>query len=184
MSTLPTIGLIAPARSGKDTVADYLRQHYGYRRLAVADPVREALLALDPLIPWGVAAARRLSWLVGEFGWDAAKQHREVRRLLQRLGTDVVRDIVDRDAWVKLAARRLTAEPGPWVITDLRFANEVFLADTLWRIHRPSIGPVNDHVSEHELSEIEVDHLIRNEAGRAHLEDQVHRAMVRVLAEA
>ncbi|MGO1048814.1 hypothetical protein [Crossiella sp. CA198] len=183
MSTLPTIGLVGPARSGKDSVADYLCLRYGYSRLALADPVRTALLALDPIVPSLRGANVRVSRLVQEQGWEKAKQHNEVRRLLQRLGTEVVREIVDRDAWVKIAARQLTSSPGPWVITDLRFANEVFLADQVWRIQRDTALPANDHVSEHELAEVEVDRLLRNNGDLAQLEDQVHQVMATVLSE-
>ena len=40
------IGLSGYAQSGKDTVANILVQHYGYKRVAFADKIRECLFAL------------------------------------------------------------------------------------------------------------------------------------------
>src|SRR6266511_6207822 len=106
------IGLTGYAQSGKDSVAGFLKD-YGYQRVAFADGVREALLALDPfLVPFPPiipsAIPPRLSALVAGVGWDEAKKHPEVRRLLQRLGTEVVRDMVDPDAWVSLGMRKVS----------------------------------------------------------------------------
>jgi hypothetical protein len=58
-------------------------------------------------------------------GWDAAKQLPEVRRLLQYMGTESVRDIVDEEAWVMALERQLREEaPARAIITDVRFPNE------------------------------------------------------------
>jgi dephospho-CoA kinase len=44
------IGLSGYARSGKDTVAELLCLNYGFRRISFADPMREAILILNPKI--------------------------------------------------------------------------------------------------------------------------------------
>ncbi|WP_390620779.1 deoxynucleotide monophosphate kinase family protein [Posidoniimonas corsicana] len=100
-------------------------------------------------------AHAKLARIVGTFGWDHAKRHADVRRLLQGLGTDVVRDVCGADVWVDLMRRRLneTRRRGPVVITDVRFANEIALlrgdfGGRLIRIERPGVGPVNGHVSD------------------------------------
>src|SRR6266542_3013067 len=109
------LGLTGFAQSGKDSVAGFLKD-YGYQRVAFADGVREALLALDPLIPEYIPRSamnfNRLSTLVRLHGWDEVKTNQdfgasEVRRLLQKLGTEVVRDMVDQDAWVHIAAQKV-----------------------------------------------------------------------------
>ena len=76
------IGLTGYARSGKDSVAKVLVDHYGFIRLAFADPIRDLLLEVNPILDKG----NRLSSLVDEYGWDIAKAQPEVRRLLQTLG--------------------------------------------------------------------------------------------------
>jgi dephospho-CoA kinase len=79
------IGLSGYARSGKDTVAELLVLNYGFKRMAFADGIREALSALNPILHDGM----RLNEVVKEYGWELAKSKDEVRRLLQVLGTEV-----------------------------------------------------------------------------------------------
>ena len=45
----------------------------------------------------------------------------KLRRLLQRMGTEVGRELFGQDFWVELAMRKLD---GPTVFTDCRFPNE------------------------------------------------------------
>ena len=132
------IGLMGAKRSGKDTVADYLVNAYGFVRVAFADPLKELALDLDPFIeePLGWA---RLSELVKPEGsvrdrFEPVKDYPDVRRLLQRLGV-AVREL-DEDFWVDAAFETISQlwdsreEPIPgFVIPDVRFPNE-YLAIT------------------------------------------------------
>ena len=128
-TTLPWIGLVGTAGAGKDTVANELVQMYGYTRVAFADPVRSALLAVDPLIPQEGLGAMRLSTAVETLGWENAKRlYPEVRYLLQRLGTDAIRAQTP-NYWCDLAERKAAAVDGPVVFTDTRFINEIKMID-------------------------------------------------------
>lgn len=115
------LGLSGAAGSGKDTVADYLVATHGFKRYAFADAVRDAALAIDPLID-----CYRLTTIIADIGWDRAKREKpEVRRLLQRLGTEVGRQILGENCWVDIVYRKWNADGFPnAVVTDLRFANE------------------------------------------------------------
>ena len=94
--------------------------------------------------------------LVDKYGWDITKSEKDVRGLLQRLGTEAGRQIHGQDCWVDLAAkkiRKLLTEGKPVVITDVRFPNEVnlvrkFQNNILLHLDRPEFGPVNNHKSE------------------------------------
>ncbi|WVX88013.1 deoxynucleoside monophosphate kinase [Arthrobacter phage TforTroy] len=133
--TTPLIGLIGKKRTGKDTFAERLVQEHGYTRVALADPLRQAALALDPIVgtfPLNyngeVAVGEwRLSDVVRELGWEKAKDFvPEVRRTLQRLGTESIRAIDDR-FWIDAAFRKidaLRADGKPVVVTDVRYPNE------------------------------------------------------------
>ena len=100
------IGLAGWARSGKDTVADYLVKNHGFTRVSFADPMREALLALDPNIEFGISHMK-LSTLVRFGGWDSVKEnYPEVRGLLQRMGTEVGRDLFGKNFWVDQAIKK------------------------------------------------------------------------------
>jgi dephospho-CoA kinase len=70
------IGLSGYAQSGKDTVAKVLVEKYGYRRVAFADPIRDLLYGMDPLVPKGYGESvinYRLQDLVDSYGWEKWK---------------------------------------------------------------------------------------------------------------
>lgn len=134
MNSTPLIGLIGKKRSGKDTFADKLVRDHGYTRVALADPLREAALGLNPLvgrpsIPGNLSPTHelRLVDVVEALGWEKAKDTvPEVRRTLQRLGTESIRALDDR-FWIRTAFQRIDAlreEGKPVVVTDVRYPNE------------------------------------------------------------
>jgi len=145
------IGVTGYAQHGKDTFGQHLVQAHGFKRYAFADQLRSLALRVNPVV-WGDpnGAHMRLSKLVAEVGWEHAKQHSEVRRFLQELGT-AVRDIVGEDTWVDVLHRKLLKEkPDAAVITDVRFPNEAdfvhALGGRLVRITRKvrkDLTPVN-----------------------------------------
>lgn len=157
-------GLCGYAGVGKDTAARVLVEEFGYKRVAFADPMREALEALDPLIPCPKAPPRRLLRLVDELGWEVVKGDPEVRRLMQQLGTEVGRNIIGQDIWVNLAAREMDDRT---VVTDVRFPNEARLirgrGGVLVRLDRPGFGPVNEHISDRASANWTYEHHITND---------------------
>ena len=115
------IGLAGRRGSGKTELAEHLVNKLGYLRTSFAEPVRAGLMALDPY----VGPSLRLSSLVDRVGWQRAKLRPEVRRLMQRYGTEAGRDIHGRDCWVNHMIKRLNATECPLiVIDDVRFENE------------------------------------------------------------
>lgn len=197
--TPPLIGLTGRKRSGKDTFAARLIERHGYERVSFADPLKAAALALDPLIDgfstFRVTTAdgygtfdplnRRLSEVVAEEGWEAAKERPEVRRTLQRLGV-AIRDHVDRNAWLNAAADTIAGhrifDGTPVVVTDVRFPNEAewirSAGGSLVRIVRPGLDTSDEHVSETALDTWPTDYTVDN--GRElvdlyHLADAIAR---------
>lgn len=196
------IGLMGYAQSGKDTVAQTLVAEYGFERIAFADALRDCLYALNPtVLVWHGpseymenAEETDVQTMVDADGWDAAKQDPEVRALLQRMGTEVGREILGQNIWVdtamKKASRKFVGEPWPggrYVFTDVRFPNEAraILRDggELWRIKRPGTEPVNAHPSETALDDQEAHVTIFNEGTldelRAQVVDIMHARGVR-----
>ncbi len=97
-----------------------------------------------------VALGDTLKDMARSIGWDGKKDEKG-RRLLQLLGTQVVRECIDDEYWVKAARERimkLNIETGPLVtfVPDVRFPNEISmirsLGGELWRIRRPVTEPV------------------------------------------
>lgn len=163
------VGVIGRKRSGKDTFAARLVAAHGYTRIAFADPLRAAALALDPIVSSGERCAgepdERLSEVVARLGWEAAKDVYEVRRTLQNFGVGL-RDTLGPDIWVDYAMRHVDREPGPVVITDVRFPNEADAVEArggmLVRIIRPGLGSDDDHISETALDARQAHHMIIN----------------------
>jgi hypothetical protein len=147
------VGLCGLARSGKDTAAAHLVAELGYRRIAFADQMRVALERLDPFVQVG-ATHMRLTTVLGLRGWDQAKEAPDVRRLLQRFGTEVGREMMGEDVWVDMALRGVVAGDRV-VVTDVRFPNEAAavrrLGGLVVEVQRPGAGLdgiVATHASE------------------------------------
>ncbi|TDC35725.1 hypothetical protein E1166_23280 [Micromonospora sp. KC213] len=160
--------MIGRARAGKDTVAARLVERHGFQRYAFADALRRAALVADPIvIPIDtVNGSRRLSEVVGEVGWEAAKETREVRRTLQQFGIGI-REI-DPDFWVRVVMDSVKADVRPCVITDVRFPNEAeavrAAGGTLVRVVRPGQDESDRHISETALAGWPTTHAIINDA--------------------
>lgn len=160
------IGLTGHAGSGKDEAAKALVA-LGWTRLAFADPMRAALLALDPYIRQANAP---LSKVINTYGWDEAKRsYHEIRELLQRFGTEVGRNVHGEDCWIRIAMNEVADEcikGNDVVITDCRFDNEAEYVrkagGVVVKIVRPGVGAVNEHASDAGVSEHLIDWQIFN----------------------
>lgn len=176
------IGFMGYARSGKDTAGDHLVQAHGYRRVSFADPVRESLFALDPIVGDVPSdAGLRLATVVAMHGWEEAKDcYPEVRALLQRHGTDAMRGVMGDDVWVNLAARKVVDARRAGkavVVTDCRFPNEVkALREWGFRlvwVDRPDVEPVNGHVSEVGVSPHDATTILLNNSSKIVLRERL-----------
>lgn len=153
------IALSGYARSGKDEAASVLVEKHGFVQVAFADKLRDMLYALNPIVE-GVG---RLSDdpiyvqdVVRAYGWAGYKESRygpEIRRLLQRLGTEAGRQTMWDSIWIDAALTGLP-EDARVVVSDARFFNEfdavIERGGYVWRIDREGVGPANDHASETE----------------------------------
>jgi hypothetical protein len=175
------------AGAGKDTVAEVLIESYGYARVAFADPVRQALLALDPYMRLSAVPETwlRLSVVVTAVGWEAAKRdYPEVRRLLQRFGTDSIRAL-DQNFWTRIGVRAGDLAEACWtppVFTDTRFPNEVKAVrqngGVVILVNRPGhTNPASGHVSEEAWRTVRPDYTINNNATLNDLKSKVRFLM-------
>lgn len=97
--------------------------------------------------------------LVDGVGWDTAKQFAEVRRLLQRMGTESGREIhgvhvLDTRILEIKASHYAAGRPSPnFIITNARFANEIKYARnigaTLVEIRRPAGVELDENLKSH-----------------------------------
>ena len=181
------IGLTGHAQYGKDTSGAVLVEEYDFKRYAFADQLKSMAFVLNPIIQnFGFPKhPDRLQTLVALMGWEKAKRIEEVRRFLQVLGTEGVRDHIGTNAWVSALEQQLVkdglmdldddgtphamAYPAKVVVTDVRFPNE---ADWIHRyggvlirvVRRNLDGTLFDnglppgHPSEEFISTLDADH--------------------------
>lgn len=157
------IGMSGFARAGKDEAAKVLVEQHGFERVAFADKLREVLYALNPtLVGWfepgqdAIVPQVKLQEVIDEYGWDGYKETPfgpEIRRLLQRLGTEAGRQTMWDSIWIDAAFANLD-ENAKVVVTDARFINEFEAIRSrggyVWRIDRANVGVPYDHPSETE----------------------------------
>jgi hypothetical protein len=161
------IGITGKAGAGKDTLADRLVSHHGYTRLAFADPLKQLLLDINPIIDHDPIAEMGVTLrdLVLLYGWDDAKAIPQVRRLLQDTG-EAMREYVGPDVWIMSMARRVSLVGGPVVIADVRYVNEARWVQGLGdlvRVVRPDLDDRDRHVSENELNNWTTNHVVVND---------------------
>lgn len=175
--TASIIGLCGYMRTGKDSVATLLVEQ-GYTKLAFADPLRDMAYAIDPTIALfgasedlGLAQDELSTYavLIDTLGYEAAKSIPDVRRFLQRLGTEGVRETIGDSTWVDIAKNRayaVTRDGGKVVFSDVRFPNEAdairYMGGEVWRTMRPGFGG-SGHASETALDAIVPDRYLEAE---------------------
>jgi hypothetical protein len=143
MRKIPLIGITGRARSGKDTVADFIVSQTGGYKYSFADPLKQMLLPLgiDMSTPY----------------WQERKEQETVfgvspRRLMQTLGTEWGRNLIHPDLWLLLADQKITQCGENMVVTDVRFENEAawvrWYGGVVIHVVRPDATPVEQHISE------------------------------------
>lgn len=145
MATL--IGFLGKKRTGKDTAADYLVREYGFKKMSLAGPLKEAVRVLFGLSDAQVNGDQKEKT---DPTWGVTP-----RQILQFLGTDIFRSKIQEllpeiggDFWVEAFDRRyhqiLKSNPKVKIcLADVRFQNEVDLIHRLGgkviKIVRPSV---------------------------------------------
>lgn len=160
------IGLSGYAQAGKDTLGQYLWQNHAYTAVAFAEPMREAMRRLNPTVEIN---GNHISYVhaLEHFGYeDLKKVAGDVRPLMQRLGTEVGRNMFGENFWVDLALKHIP-DGSKVVFTDVRFPNEAqavkSLGGEVWRISRPGTEPANAHISETALDDYKFDAVLVND---------------------
>ena len=164
------LGLTGYSRVGKDTVADYLVDAYGFEKIAFATPLKRIVRDTNPILGADVRDPGRnirLQEALEYLTEDQVKAlYPEYVRLLKKFGTEGIRT-EEPEFWIKAARRQVTNESRNYVFTDVRFTNEAALVKfamggTLWHIDRPGAGG-DGHSSELFPGYLQEDHYIMND---------------------
>jgi hypothetical protein len=135
---MPILCVAGSKGSGKDTLCDYLVANHGFQKIAFADALKCVSLKLIH------ATWPSLSHLTMEDMYDREAKERvyedvsfggrpfSIRWYLQYLGTNVIREHLSKDVWVRSVidevGKAFTKDLDPRIcISDCRFANEVSL---------------------------------------------------------
>jgi len=181
------VAFVGRMGAGKHTAAAALVER-GYTPMQFTAPLKSAVCALFGLTDEHVNGKLKDRHLP-EWGTTP-------RRLMQVVGTDVVRDalhvhlptLAPRDLWVRRFrqeyAKHQATSAKPVVVTDVRFPNEVAaireLGGVVYRVKRlwPSLSTPDGsgaHASEAAVDSLEVDGDIRNDGTVAQLHAKVLR---------
>jgi hypothetical protein len=123
---------------------------------------------------------------------DVAFNHlMSVRELLQKLGTEAIRDGLHPNAWVNALMceykrpKMSEYNPSNWIITDVRFPNELAAVNDVngltIRVVRPQIETANfkpQHASETSLDKAEFDYEIINDGSIEDLIEKVRQILI------
>lgn len=126
------------SRTGKDTVASILVEGYGFKRLAFADSLKLACKEIFNFTNEQCFGDKKEE--VDDF-WGFTPRY-----ILQKVGTECLRDVFDKDIWIKSLQRKLEPD-GKYVISDLRFLNEANKVKSWGGILVNVIRPERDKIS-------------------------------------
>lgn len=177
------LGIGGYPEAGKDAVADYLVESFGWVKVNMSTPLLADLKTMNPIV-----AYRREHWysksvipvrfaeLTDQVGYVRAKENPEYRRLMKTYGTNVQR-ARDEDIWVNIAQARikeLHLQHKQVVITGMRFPNELRvirqLGGTLLWVDRPSLDiSKHQHASDVSVHKEDFDGVVVNDSTLARL---------------
>ena len=124
------IGIAGFQGSGKDTIADYLQNIYGFKRDSFASTLKDAVAAVfgwnRELLEGRTTESRQWRETVDSWWADRLNMPNLTPRLvLQLWGTEVARKAFHDDTWIASLENKLSRAHNDIVITDVRFPNEI-----------------------------------------------------------
>ena len=144
---------IGSARVGKDEVGRYLsKPFHGFISTSFAKPIYD-------VAEHAFGIPREILTNPSHF----EKEHKvyepwgmTLRQILQTVGTELFRDNIDPDFWVKRARMSLNLDYQKYVFTDVRMPNEARMirdaGGVITHVHRlVTSGQVRDHSSENQI---------------------------------
>lgn len=173
------IGISGRARSGKDTMADMLVTNFSYEKYSFAKPIKDAVKVM-----FGLTEDHVNGHLKEEILPDLGVSP---RFLMQTLGTEWGRGMVNQQCWLLAAQRMVEQQINDLVIPDVRFENEAnFIrknGGVLVHISRDSAEQVRAHASEAGVSLMPGDVQIDNSGSLVELREKLEVLMSTVVAQ-
>ena len=137
------IGINGLIGAGKDTIADYLVEQHGFKKLKFADRLKDAaaeLFNLDRAMLEGNTIESR-EWRETKLDFWSEEMNIDVtpRYIIQKFGTECMRNGFYDSIWLAIVKKELLENPNQdYVIADVRFPNEGDLIKSfggeVWRV--------------------------------------------------
>jgi dephospho-CoA kinase len=148
------VGLTGKKGAGKTTVADFFVEFYDFQRVSFADLLKSMLIKAN----------------LCTFEECYITKTPQSRMLMQKIGTEIVREQIDSHYWEKKMKERIDSIEGDVVVDDCRFLSEAELireyGGKIYRVIKITNYPEEDlHRSETEQEQIIVDETIMALAG-------------------
>lgn len=170
----PVLGIYGKARSGKDTIGNYLAEKYGFHRTAFANYPKHVLMDLYDL-SYDQMFGDQLKEIVDErYGYSP--------RYIMQYWLQACRHI-DPDIWIRICREVIndTIRTQPVVVTDVRFRSEARMirevGGHLIQVKRKGAMAsegIENHISEHDLDDWPIwDLIIDNNGSFEALYEQV-----------
>lgn len=196
------------AGSGKDVIGSMFVNKLGFTRIAFADTLKEVCSkmlqlpinyfhdttlkdkAFDIPFLFNKDLAANLAFELNELGIDVTPARfmeyenttiNSPRDALTFIGTDLCRNLVDKDIWVNITLNKIKAIDGHVIVTDTRFNSERAalkgIGATLMYLDRPSISNAFKrelaHQSETEQLNDRYDIIVMNDSTKIALESDL-----------
>lgn len=181
------IFITGKARHGKDTIANYYVKHYGFQKHMVAQPLKDVCRLIFNFTDAQVNQTEKDT--IDE-RWQVTPRH-----CLQFIGTELIRKqighilpTVGENIWIKCLAEKLkvilTSDPGAkFVISDVRYENEISFLTTELKISSMSIrvvnprinNPLSSHCSEEQ--QFETTYTVENDSTFENLYQKIENLM-------
>ena len=190
------IGIVGLIGSGKDTVAEHLVEHYGYKRDSFAKSLKDAVSAMfnweREMLEGSTDSSRHWREQPDKFWSEKFGKPVTPRWVLQYFGTEVMRGHMYDAIWVDSCIGRYKGQNT--VISDTRFPNEVKRIrehggkiilvkrgpDPEWFTNylEGNIEPKDIHSSEYAWAKEEFDYVIKNDGSKQELFDNLNKLLV------
>jgi hypothetical protein len=156
----------------------FISSHWEQKAFAIKLKEIAAILTNIPNYKFGLQEFKKTNL---PSDWNVNGESMSVRTLLQKLGTEAMRDNVHENVWVN--ALFSDYAPGlQWLITDTRFLNEAKAIEDrggiLIRVNRGDQSSDGLHSSETALDNYPYHYAVTNDGTLEELEDQVKGVLI------
>lgn len=159
MKNIKLIGIHGKAQSGKDTVARFIKRETGGYIYSLTTPIRQMLKCIGVDFDDHDWIERHKEDVIPVIG-------KSPRQLMQTLGTEWGRDLINPNLWIMLATHELQDLGEGMIVPDVRFDNEARWVRNqgglLIHVRRNETRQVSAHSSENGIRVAPGDIVIEN----------------------